>query len=106
MTDTGLPDGVAIETTYVVEISYAPDAAEKRPPLRREHLVRVARLKQEGRIIEAGGFLDFSAAMLLVRADNAAEAEALVSDDVYVRGGVWLDDAHARAYGRVIRSKE
>jgi uncharacterized protein YciI len=102
MIDTGIPDGVVVETVYVVEVSYAADAPEKRPGFRAEHLTRIARLMNEGRVIEAGGFLDMSAALLFVRASSEAEAEALVSDDVYLRNGVWLDDARARPYGRVI----
>jgi uncharacterized protein len=103
MTDTTIPDGVTIETVYVVEVSYAGDAAEKRPAVRLEHLTRIARLMAEGRLIEAGGFLDFTGALLLVRADSEEDAVALIRDDVYVRSGVWLDDVRARAYGRVVR---
>jgi len=97
-----VPDGVRVETIYAVEISYSPDAAERRPAVRREHLARIARLMEEGRIVEAGGYLDFSASLLLVRAPSEEEAIALVREDVYLRSGVWLDDAKARAYGRVI----
>ena len=104
MTDEGIPDGVTVETVYVVEISYTADAAEKRPALRPEHLRRIARLMAEDRVIEAGGYLDFSVAMLIVRASSEAEAVALIRDDVYVREGVWLDDARARPFGRVVRS--
>jgi uncharacterized protein YciI len=104
MTDAGIPTGVTVETIYVVEISYAPDAAEKRPPVRPEHLTRVAQLMAEGRLVEAGGFLDFSSALLWVRAASAEDAVALVRDDVYVRQGVWLDDARARPFGRVTLS--
>ncbi len=104
MTDAGTPDGVSIETVYVVEVSYTPDAAEKRPAVRPEHLARIARLMDEGRLIEAGGFLDFRSAMLIVRAASEAEAVELIRDDVYIRSGVWTDDLRARAYGRVVRS--
>jgi uncharacterized protein YciI len=104
MTDAGIPDGVMIETVYVVEISYTADAAEKRPAVRPEHLRRVAQLLADGTLIEAGGYLDFSAAMLIVRASSGAEAVALIRDDVYVREGVWLDDARARPFGRVVRT--
>lgn len=97
-----LPDGVTVETVYAVEISYAPDAAVRRGPVRQEHLTRIAELLASGRLVEAGGYLDFSAAMLLVRAESADEAIALVRDDVYLRSGVWVDDARARAYGRVV----
>jgi uncharacterized protein YciI len=104
MTDAGIPDGVAVETVFVVEISYTADAAEKRPALRPEHLRRVAQLLADGTLVEAGGYLDFSAALLIVRASSEEEAVALVRDDVYVREGVWLDDARARPFGRVVLS--
>ena len=104
MTDAGIPDGVAVETVYVVEISYTADAAEKRPAVRPEHLRRVAQLLADGTLVEAGGYLDFSAALLIVRASSEAEAVALIRDDVYVREGVWLDDAKARPFGRVVRA--
>jgi uncharacterized protein YciI len=55
---------------------------------------------------QAGGYLDFSSAMLIVRASSEAEAIALIRDDVYVREGVWLDDARARPFGLVVRSTE
>ena len=102
MTDNGVPEDVEVETVYVVEISYAPDAADKRPAVRMEHLTRIGRLLADGRVVEAGGFLDFTSALLFVRASSEAEAIDLVSDDVYVRSGVWLDDARARPYGRVV----
>jgi uncharacterized protein YciI len=103
MSDAGIPSGVEVETIYVVEVSYAADAAEKRPAVRPEHLMRIAQLMDEGRVIEAGGFLDLSAALLFVRAPSEAEAVALIRDDVYIRSGVWMDDVKARAYGRVVR---
>lgn len=104
MTDAGIPEGVTVETVFIVEIRYSADAAEKRPAARSEHLRRVARLLAEGRLVEAGGYLDLSSALLIVRAASAEEAEALVRDDVYVRLGVWLDDARARPFGRVVLS--
>ena len=79
-----------------------PKPRKRRPAFRSEHLARIARLMAEGRVIEAGGYLDFSAALLLVRADSAEDAIALVRDDVYLRSGVWQDDPRARAYGRVV----
>jgi uncharacterized protein YciI len=102
MTGAGIPDGVAVETIFIVEISYEDDAADKRPAVRPEHLTRVARLMQEGRLIEAGGYLDLSSALLWVRAPSEEEAVALVRDDVYIREGVWRDDARARPFGRVV----
>jgi uncharacterized protein YciI len=106
MTGAGIPDGVAVETVYVVEVSYAADAPEKRPAVRPEHLSRVARLMDEGSVIEAGGFLDFSSALFLVRATTEAEAIALIRDDVYIRAGVWIDDVRVRPFGRVVRTAD
>ena len=101
MTDSGIPEDVKVETVFVVEISYSADAPEKRPAVRPEHLRRIARLLGDDRVLEAGGYLDFSSALLMVRASSEEEAVALVRDDVYVREGVWLDDARARPFGRV-----
>jgi uncharacterized protein YciI len=97
-----IPEGVRLETIYAVEIAYTPEAAERRPAVRAEHLSRIAGLIREGRLLEAGGYLDFSAALLLVRASSEEEARALVLDDVYVRSGVWVAEPRVRAYGRVV----
>lgn len=96
-----LPPGVRVETIYVVEATYGPEAQRLRPAVRPEHLARIARLMAEGRIVEAGGYLDFSAALLLVRASSEAEAIELVSDDVYLRSGVWTT-LRARPFGLVV----
>jgi uncharacterized protein YciI len=98
---TDVPEGVAIETVYLVEVPYTPEAAERRPALRRQHLARIERLIREGRVIEAGGVTDFSKAVLLVRAASEAEALALIAEDVYTSGGVWHAPT-ARAFGRVV----
>jgi len=101
MTDE-LPPGVAIETIFVIEATYGPDAAERRRPVRAEHLARIARLRDEGIVLEAGGYLDFSTALMLVRAPDADAALALFADDVYLRTGVWTE-LRARPLGRVVR---
>jgi uncharacterized protein YciI len=90
-----LPEGVEIETIYLVEVPYTPEAPDRRPALRRRHLARIARLIGEGRVIEAGGCADFSKAVLLIRAADEAEALALIAEDVYTSGGVW----HSRPRG-------
>lgn len=96
-----LPDGVEIETVYLVEVPYTPEAPGRRPPLRPEHVTRIARLIREGRLVVAGGCLDFSKAVLLVRAANEEEALALIEEDVYTAGGVWHSPT-ARPFGRVV----
>ena len=102
MTNPELPDGVSVETVYAVEISYSPEAKERRPAVRHEHLTRVARLLREGTLIEAGGYLDWKSALLIFRAANEQEAIDLIRDDVYLRSGVWLDDPVARPMARIV----
>ena len=96
-----IPPGVAIEPIFVIEATYGPDAAVRRPPVRAEHLTRIAELIREGRVIEAGGCTDFSTAILLVRAATEEDALALIRDDVYVKCGV-LVSFTAKPFGRVV----
>jgi uncharacterized protein (DUF952 family)/uncharacterized protein YciI len=96
-----VPAGVRVETIYVVEATYGPEAERLRPAARPEHLGHIAELLRSGVLIEAGGYLDFSSALLLVRASSEEEALDLFRDDVYIRTGVWTD-LRARALGRVI----
>ena len=92
--------GYAIDPIWIVEATYAPDAAETRPAVRPEHLAHIAELKAAGTILEAGGYLDLSTALMLVRAESEAAAIALFRDDVYMRSGVWVE-LRAKPYGRV-----
>jgi uncharacterized protein YciI len=96
-----LPDGVQIETVYLVEVPYTPEAPDRRPPLRPAHVTRIANLLREGRLVVAGGCADFSKAVLLVRAGSEDEAIAVIEEDVYTAGGVWHSPT-ARAFGRVV----
>jgi uncharacterized tellurite resistance protein B-like protein/uncharacterized protein YciI len=96
-----LPPGVRIEQVWLVEVPYTPEARERRPAFRVEHLSRLARLRAEGRIIEAGGAADFSKAVLLMRGADEAEILALIESDVYTTGGVWHNPTVV-GYGRVV----
>lgn len=90
----------AIESVWFVEATYAPDAAETRTPFRAEHLAEVVRRLQAGIYVDVGAFADVSASIVQVRAASAEEAIAIVSDDVYMRNGVWVE-LRARPFGRV-----
>jgi uncharacterized protein YciI len=92
----------AIESVWLVEETYAPDAAETRKPFRAAHLARLLELKDAGVIVEVGAFVDVSASIVLVRAESEAAALAVCRDDVYMRNGVWVE-IRARPFGRVIR---
>jgi uncharacterized protein YciI len=100
-----IPEGLAIERIWIVESAYAPDAAERRAPVRAEHLARIAGLREAGTILEAGAFADMSGSLILLRAASEAEALAIVQADVYFRSGVWTD-CRIRALGRVARQDE
>lgn len=95
-----IPRDAIVEPIFVVEATYAPDAAETRVPFRPEHLAGIVSRLRSGRYVEAGAFPDMTASMILVRAADADEAIALVSDDVYMRNGVWVE-VRARPFGRV-----
>ena len=97
----GSPAGVHVETIFVVEATYGPDAERLRPAVRPEHLAHLGELLRSGQLIEAGGYLDFSSALLLVNASTEEEALDLFRNDMYIRTGVWTE-LRARPLGRVI----
>ncbi len=98
---TDLPQGVTVETVWLVEVPYTAEAPERRPSHRPVHLGRIATLMRDGIVIEAGGCIDWSKAVLLIRAASQAQALALIEEDVYTREGVWHRPT-ARQYGRVV----
>jgi uncharacterized protein len=105
MTDPATPPqpplaGMAIEPVWLVEATYAPDAAETRVPFRAEHVARLRKLKGEGIVVEAGAFIDVSASIVILRASDEQAALDVCRDDVYLRNGVWVE-LRARAFGRV-----
>jgi uncharacterized protein (DUF952 family)/uncharacterized protein YciI len=97
-----IPEGISVERIFIVEATYGTDAEALRPQFRAEHLARIARLMAAGRMIEAGGYLDFSESLLLVRAASEEEAIDLVQNDVYIGVGVWTPELRARPFGRVV----
>ena len=100
-----IPDGVVMEPVFVIEATYAPDAAETRTPHRPAHLARIADLRAAGIVLEAGAFPDMSGSLMLVRAADTDAALALVAEDVYMREGVWVE-ARVRPFVRVARPEE
>jgi uncharacterized protein YciI len=96
------PSPATLEPIWFVEATYAPDAAERRAPFRAEHLTGVVARLGAGAYVTVGAFLDVSSSVLLVRADSERAAIDLVSDDVYMRNGVWVE-VRARAFGLVSR---
>jgi hypothetical protein len=96
---------VSLEPIFVIEATCAPDAAEIRKPVRARHLERLAELRDRGVVIEAGGYADVSASLLLVRAASEAAALQIARDDIYMASGVWVE-LRVKAFGRVVRPSE
>jgi uncharacterized protein len=97
-----MPEGPVIESVWLIEATYAPDAAETRKPFRAAHLARLLELKDAGVIVEVGAFMDVSKSVVLVRAESEEAALAVCRDDVYMRNGVWVE-VRAHPFGRVVR---
>lgn len=101
MSSTEIPAGVTIEPVFLVEAVYTPEAAERRPAVRPEHLTRIAELLRDGTLVAAGAYSDtLTSSLLFVRAEDAAAAIAVARADVYARSGVW-DEITARPFGLV-----
>lgn len=92
--------GAVLEPVWLVQATYAPDAAETRKPFRAEHLAGVVARLDAGVYVEVGAYADVSASVLLVRAESEQAAIDLVRDDVYLRSGVWVE-VRARAFARI-----
>jgi len=65
-----------------------PDHLERRKPHRAEHLALAERFRTEGRLVMAGVLESPLQALLVFRAGSAAEVEAFVHADPYVREGL------------------
>jgi uncharacterized protein YciI len=92
---------VATEPVWLVEATYAPDAAETRVPFRPQHAARLLELQEQGVVIEAGALDDMSASVLLLRAPSEADALEICRQDIYTRNGVWVE-FRIRLYNRLI----
>lgn len=102
MSNGDFPPGIQVESIFLVESQYTPEAAERRRAVRFEHLTRIGRLLEAGTLIEGGAYSDgLTSSIMLVRADDAAAALAVARADVYVKSGVW-GDISARPFGRVV----
>jgi uncharacterized protein YciI len=66
----------------------APDYLDRRKPFREAHLALVREHHQQGRIVMAGAFQPPDGALLVFRVESAAEVEAFVKADPYVKNGV------------------
>lgn len=100
MTDSANAPAHSMETVWVIEATYAPDAAETRIPYRPRHLARMARLMADGTMVVAGAYVDMSATMLIVRAEDEAAALEIARQDLYMQHGIWVE-LRARPFNKV-----
>jgi uncharacterized protein YciI len=91
------------ESVWLVEATYAPDAAETRVPYRAEHLARLLQLRADGVVIEIGAYADMSASVAIPRAPSEQAALDVLRADAYLRNGVWVE-LRARALSRLMPS--
>ena len=63
----------------------------RQQPLWDEHAAFVDRLFEQGRIIMAGPYADFSRALVIVNARDANEASALFHADPWTEAGILIE---------------
>jgi uncharacterized protein YciI len=74
---------------FALFYEYVPDVLEKRTPFRAGHLALARELNAAGKLLLAGAFdPPTDGALFVFRADSAAEVEAFVAKDPYVKNGV------------------
>jgi uncharacterized protein YciI len=74
---------------YCLFYDYVENVAEKRAPLRPDHLALAREWKADGRIVMAGALGDPPHGGLFVfHVDDPAQVEAFVAADPYVAGGL------------------
>jgi len=60
-------------------------------------------LMDAGVVVAAGAFVDVSASLIVVRADDEQAALDIARSDIYLANGVWVE-VRARPFGLVVRS--
>ena len=102
-----IPPGIDLENVFLVEVRFMPDAAERRPAQRHEHLLRIAELIRNGTLILGGAYTDqgLSSSVLVIRAADAEAAMDVIREDVYSRTGVW-EGMTVRPFSRVVLSAD
>jgi uncharacterized protein YciI len=74
---------------FVLTYDYVPDVLEKRTPHRAGHLALLQELHAAGKLLSAGAFDPPSdGALFVFQADSAADVEAFVKRDPYMKNGV------------------
>ncbi|MFZ9752090.1 MAG: YciI family protein [Cyanobium sp.] len=78
---------------FVLWGTYCPNALERRTPFREEHLEGLRRQKESGVLVTLGPTENSSHVFGIYDAEDQAQVEALVKNDIYWRQGIWTDVA-------------
>jgi hypothetical protein len=78
---------------FVLWGTYCPNALERRTPFREEHLEGLRRQKDSGVLVTLGPTQDSSHVFGIYDAEDQAQVESLVKNDVYWRQGIWTEVA-------------
>jgi uncharacterized protein YciI len=74
---------------FILAYDYVPDVLERRTPFRADHLAYAREHHAAGRLLLAGAFdPPKDGALFVFKAESAAEVEAFVAGDPYVKNGV------------------
>jgi uncharacterized protein YciI len=74
---------------FAAIIDYIQDKA-KISEIRPTHRQYLTGLKDKGQLVAAGPFTDDSGALIIYEAPSAAEAEQLVKNDPFNKGGIFI----------------
>lgn len=78
--------------TFLLQYSYVGDMLSRRQPYRAEHLERITTAAADGRLLLAGAFAEpVDGAILVFRADTAADVESWAHADPYFIAGLITD---------------
>lgn len=96
---------------YVIVAQDSPDSLEKRSQARSEHIARLERLRDEGRLLLAGPFpaLDsdspgpagFTGSLVVAEFPSLDDARSWADADPYIASGAWLS-ADVRPFRKVM----
>ncbi len=76
--------------TYAVFTYFVENAADRRAPYREAHLAHLRELHESGRLLLGGALMEpMDSGLLVFRASNPAEIEALLATDSYAVNGIW-----------------
>lgn len=74
---------------FILTYDYVPDVLARRAPFRADHLALAREQQEAGKLLLAGAFdPPTDGALFVFKAESAAEVEAFVARDPYVKNGI------------------